>query len=76
MLELAQFVDVSEVDVTPEYLRVHRMTVEARERYATELRTPGHEEEFDSERHRQKKHLAAIEDGLLRRSLFTAARPA
>ncbi len=75
MLQTAGFGEVMETDVTAEYLRTARDWFEARERYAPQLRRSPGEVEFEQRQADSKAQVAAIEEGLLRRSLFVAKRP-
>lgn len=74
MLRSAGFVDIQEQDVTPEFLRTARGWVQARKRYAADLRKSLGESEFAQKQSESRANISAIESGLLRRSLFTAKR--
>ena len=74
LLYVAGFVDIKEQDVTPEFLRTARGWVQARERYAADLRQSLGEPEFARKQSESRAQISAIEAGLLRRSLFTAKR--
>lgn len=75
LLRSAGFADISETDVTAEFLRVARTYLEARRRHADELRRSEGEAEFDRMQGERRDRIAAIEAGLIRRSLFIARRP-
>ena len=74
MLQSAGFVDIKEQDVTPEFLRTARGWLQARERYAADLRRSLGELGFAQKQSESRANVSAIESGLLRRSLFTAKR--
>ena len=74
MLQSAGFVDITEQDVTAEFLRTARGWVQGRERYAADLRQSLGESEFARKQSESRAQISAIEAGLLRRSLFTAKR--
>ncbi len=75
LLRTAGFVEIDEEDATEEYLRIRRITIEARERYAEEFRKAEGEMQFADDQRGKREELAAIEGGLLRRSLLVAERP-
>lgn len=75
LLISAGFVQIEETDVSDEYLRIKRALLDARERYAPDLRRSQGEAEFAQMQKEQRAEAAAIEAGLLRRSLFVALRP-
>lgn len=75
LLRSAGFAEVAETDVTDEFLRITRALLEARERHAPELRESEGESEFARNHTWRRARVAAIEGGLLRRSLFVAERP-
>ncbi len=75
MMRAAGLVRAAETDVTDEFLRIARGLLEARERYAPELRESEGESEFARAQFERRAAVAAIEAGLLRRSLFVAERP-
>jgi cyclopropane fatty-acyl-phospholipid synthase-like methyltransferase len=70
----AQFRDVVVIDVTQEYARTQQAWLEANESRAAEVRRIISDREFETAQADRRFALAAIEDGLLRRSLITAAR--
>lgn len=75
LLRLAGFVKVSETDLTSEFLRITRRRLEARERHSAALRQSLGDSGFEENQSEGRAHIEAIEDGLLRRSLFVAERP-
>jgi hypothetical protein len=75
LLLSAGFVDVEQLDITAEFATTARAWLTEWDAHAEELaalEAPGAFAEHQRERRRQ---LAAIEDGLLRRGLFSATRP-
>jgi hypothetical protein len=75
LLRSAGYVDIEEVDVTALFIETMRGWVEQRDRHFDELarlEAPG---EFEQRQRGHRVQLAATEAGLLRRVLFTAARP-
>lgn len=68
----AGFCDVVVADVTPEYARTQRAWLEANASRAEEVRRIISDREFAIAQADRRLSLAAIEDGLLRRSLITA----
>ncbi|MFQ5948781.1 MAG: hypothetical protein ACE5KX_07970 [Acidimicrobiia bacterium] len=74
LLHRAGFVEIAEQDMTSEYRDTARAWLEESERFASELRAALGEPEFDERQQERRAALAAIEGGLLRRSLFTAVR--
>jgi hypothetical protein len=75
LLRSAGFAEIAETDVTDEFLRIARALLEARGRHAIELRESEGVSEFAKEQAARRARAAAIEEGLLRRSLFVAERP-
>ena len=75
MLRSAGLTEIDEVDVTEEFLRLSRHWMEARQRHAAALRKSEGDAEFDRSQTEKRAMVAAIETGLLRRSLFIARRP-
>ena len=75
LLRSAGFADVEETDLTPEFLITSRAWSAENTAHADELAAlvpPGAFEERQRERCTQ---LVAVEDGLLKRALFSATRP-
>ncbi len=74
LLRSAGFVDISETDLTAEFLRITRERLAARERHAAALRRSEGEPQFEQKQAEDRAQIKAIEAGLLRRSLFVAER--
>jgi cyclopropane fatty-acyl-phospholipid synthase-like methyltransferase len=74
LLAGAGFVDIDERDATAEFARTARAWIEERDRHADELRAVESASVFDERRRNGRVQLRAVEDGLLRRALFTARR--
>jgi len=70
----AGFHDVVAIDVTEEYARTQRAWLEANESRAGDLRRLVSSSEFEAAQADRGRARAAIEEGLLRRSLITATR--
>ncbi len=75
LLRAAGFVDIEELDLTPEFLRIARAWREALSRHADALRRAEGVPEFEQRVRENRARVAAIEAGLLRRSLFLACPP-
>ena len=75
LLRSAGFVGVEEMDVTDEYLRIARAWLAANETHAALVRQSEGEAEFTVRQAERRLRIQAIENGLLRRSLFVAERP-
>jgi hypothetical protein len=76
LMERAGFIDITEADCTPEFVDVARAWIEQWDEHRSELERqlgPAAFAERQAERHIQ---LRAVEDGLLRRCLLIASRPA
>jgi cyclopropane fatty-acyl-phospholipid synthase-like methyltransferase len=71
----AGFREVVVVDVTSDYARTQRAWLEANEARGAEVRRVISDRDFAEAQADRRLALAAIEDGLLRRSLITATRP-
>jgi len=74
LLRAAGFRDAVARDVTDEYLRLARAWRAARDRREPALRAVQGDAKFDEQRADNLAQIAAIEAGLLRRSLLTATR--
>jgi hypothetical protein len=75
LLRSAGYVDVEEVDVTAAFIKTMSEWVEQRDCHFDELarlEAPG---AFEQRQRGHRAQLAATQAGLLRRMLFTAARP-
>ena len=75
MLETAGFTAVTELDRTVEFAEATRAWIEQWELHHNELAAMLGEEAVNERQAERRAQLAAIEDGILRRSLFTARRP-
>ncbi len=75
LLSASGFSNVEEIDLTDEFLRVAQAWLEARERHADELTEVEGQADFAQRLKENKISVAALRDGLLRRSLFVAQRP-
>ncbi len=71
----AGFHDVAVIDVTEDYARTQRVWLEANESRAADVRRLISNKEFETAQADRRYAQAAIEEGLLRRSLITASRP-
>jgi hypothetical protein len=75
LLRSARFVDLVEVDVTAAYLDTARAWLRHGQQYADELAALEPPDVFADKLTRRRTAIAAIEAGLLRRSLFLGTRP-
>lgn len=75
LLRSAGFVEISETDVTAEFLRISRAWLEARDRHAAGLRESEGHTQFEQKQAEARGQIEAIEAGLMRRSLLVAERP-
>jgi cyclopropane fatty-acyl-phospholipid synthase-like methyltransferase len=75
LLAAAGFVDVDELDLTNEFARTGRAWIEEWDRNANELQALEGLVAFEDRQRDRRVQLRAIEDGLLRRGLFSARRP-
>ena len=76
LLRSAGFVDIDALDLTDEFASTARGWLAVREANAGELVALGPPGCFEERQRDGRVQLRAIEDGLLRRGLFSAARPA
>ncbi len=76
MLESAGFIDVHETDVTKQYRKTSQAWGEGRRRRYDQLAQAMGEETLKGKIEEGDAILGSIKDGLLRRSLLTARRPA
>lgn len=74
LLRTAGFVEFYELDVTDAYLFTARNWLRHQRRLAAKLRILEPSGAFDDRLAQRASTVAAIEDGLLRRSLFVATR--
>ena len=75
LLASAGFVDIDEVDLTPEFAATGQAWIDQWDEHADELIQLEGKAAFDERQRGRRLQLRAIEDGLLRRGLFTATRP-
>ena len=75
LLESAGFVDIGEVDLTKEFAITGRAWVDEWDDHAYELIHLEGAAAFEERQRDRRVGLRAIEDGLLRRGLFSATRP-
>ena len=76
LLTSAGFVDIAEVDLTREFAATGQAWIEQWDQHADELIHLEGQAAFDERQRGRRTQLRAIEDGLLRRGLFSATRPA
>ena len=76
LLASAGFVDVDEVDLTAEFAATGQAWIDQWDQHADELIHLEGEAAFDERQRGRRTQLRAIEDGLLRRGLFSATKPA
>lgn len=74
-LQAAGFVDVEEIDLTAEFLATARRAVEFQRRFERELREANGDAGYEEDLADQEGIVAAVDEGLLRRSLLSATRP-
>ena len=75
LLRRAGFVDVAELDGTEEFRAVANEWIDQWDEHRDALTAVYGEPEFKSRQHDRRTQLRAVEDGLLRRSLFLGSRP-
>jgi hypothetical protein len=71
----AGFVDITETDVTNEFRRVARAWIDQNDAHRDALVDLLGSQAFEERQVERQTLLRAIEEGLLRRSLFVAMRP-
>jgi SAM-dependent methyltransferase len=76
MLRSSGFVGIEEHDVTSEYLATARRKLDESERCASGMADALGPRQFEETRAKRRRGIRAIEDGLLRRSVFVAEAPA
>jgi SAM-dependent methyltransferase len=76
LLRSSGFVEIEEFDVTPEYLATARRKLDESERCASGMAAALGARQFEETRAKRRRAIRAIEDGLLRRSVFVAEAPA
>jgi ubiquinone/menaquinone biosynthesis C-methylase UbiE len=75
LLRSAGFVEIEERDLTPEYLATAARRLEVTEQFADGLVWMLGHRDYDETHAERRITVAAVADGLLRRSLFVARRP-
>ena len=75
LLLRAGFVDVAELDGSEEFRIVAKEWIDQWDAHRDALINIYGEAEFESRQHDRRMQLRAVEDGLLRRSLFLGSRP-
>jgi hypothetical protein len=75
LLRRAGFTDVDELDVTDEFRAVAKEWIDQWDVHRDALTAVYGESEFESRQCDRRMQLRAVEDGLLRRSLFVGSRP-
>ena len=76
LLRSAGFIELDEVDVTAAYLDTARGWLQYGQEFAADLAALEPPGAFADKLARRREAIAAIEAGLLRRSLFVGTRPA
>jgi hypothetical protein len=75
LLRRAGFIDVVELEGTKEFRDVAAEWIDQWDEHRDVLTEVYGEAEFESRQHDRRLQLRAVEDGLLRRSLFLGDRP-
>ena len=75
LLRRAGFIDVAEMDGTDEFRAVATEWIGQWDDHRDALIKVYGESEFEARQHDRRMQLGAVEDGLLRRSLFLGTRP-
>ena len=75
LLRRAGFIDVAELDGTDEFRAVATDWIKQWDEHRDALTAVYGEPEYESRQHDRRIQLSAVEDGLLRRSLFIGSRP-
>jgi len=75
LLRSAGYVDIEALDVTRAFLDTTRAWIEQRQRHARELAALQPPGAFEQRQRDHRAQLAATEEGLLRRGLFSGKRP-
>ncbi len=76
LLRHAGFARIRETDVTAEYRRTLDALRQANDRHAQGLRRLQGSDDFDNTQRYRLERIRGIDDGIIRRSLFVAERPA
>jgi len=74
-LASAGFVDVDEVDLTAEFAATGQRWIDEWDRHADDVIPIEGAQAFEERQRGRRVQLRAIEDGLLRRGMFSARRP-
>lgn len=74
LLDSAGFTDVDEIDVTDDYRATLLRWLIATERREPAIRAVTGDEFFDERTANRRRSLAAIDDGIIQRRMYTAAR--
>ena len=75
LLRRAGFIDVAELDSTEEFRAVANEWIDQWDEHRDALTAVYGGSEFESRQQDRRLQLRAVEDGLLRRSLFLGSRP-
>lgn len=75
MLRTARFTDVRQEDLTEDFRRTAQAWFDVSARYASELAAEVGREAFEERQQRRRAMIAAVDAGLVRRSLYVARRP-
>ena len=75
LLRRAGFTDITELDGTDEFRIVAKDWIDQWDQHRDALTAIHGEPEFETRQHDRRVQLHAVEDGLLRRSLFLGRRP-
>lgn len=75
MLRTARFTDVRQEDLTEDLHRTAQAWLDVSARYASELVAEVGRETFEERQESRRALIAAIDAGLVRRSLYVARRP-
>jgi len=76
LIETAGFVSVREQNATRAFAQTTRAFMETSARYRDELRAEWGASKFEESQRNRATTLALIDEGVLRRAVFTARRPA
>ena len=75
LLRAAGYVDVQEIDVTPDFLSTAKAWLQHGRRLEAGLREVMGGDEFEQLQSEAHQRIAALNEGLLRRSLLSATSP-
>jgi hypothetical protein len=76
LLRNAGFARIKETDVTAQYRRTLEALCQANDRHARSLRRVRGSSDFDNTQRYRRERIRGIDEGIIRRSLFVAERPA